>query len=306
MKKPQSGRLRQFHQNGVEVFGAKDASVDAEIIDLAGQLLRSFGISNARLKINSIGCPNCRKAYLEKLRTYLEPKLAGLCKTCQERFDRNPLRILDCKEDAAKLADAPSMLDNLCAECSEHFSKLRGYLDAMGIAYEIDSRIVRGLDYYTKTVFEYVIDAPGGEMTVCGGGRYDGLVEELGGPATPGIGFGMGVERAIMAQDLCGAAPEAPELYDVFVVTLGDEARMEGIRLVRELRAAGLKADLDHAARSMKAQFKYANKLGVRRVAVIAGDELAKGVVKLRDMQSSEETEVARGEIVAKLAAECK
>lgn len=305
-EKPQSGRLRQFHQNGVEVFGAKDASVDAEIIDLAGQLLRSFGISNARLKINSIGCPNCRKAYLEKLRAYLEPKLAGLCKTCQERFDRNPLRILDCKEDAAKLADAPSMLDNLCAECSEHFSKLRGYLDAMGIAYEIDSRIVRGLDYYTKTVFEYVIDAPGGEMTVCGGGRYDGLVEELGGPATPGIGFGMGVERAIMAQDLCGAAPEAPELYDVFVVTLGDEARMEGIRLVRELRAAGLKADLDHAARSIKAQFKYANKLGVRRVAVIAGDELAKGVVKLRDMQDSEETEVARGEIVAKLAAECK
>ncbi len=305
-EKPQSGRLRQFHQNGVEVFGAKDASVDAEIIDLAGQLLRSFGILNARLKINSIGCPNCRKAYLEKLRAYLEPKLAGLCKTCQERFDRNPLRILDCKEDAAKLADAPSMLDNLCVECSEHFSKLRGYLDAMGIAYEIDSRIVRGLDYYTKTVFEYVIDAPGGEMTVCGGGRYDGLVEELGGPATPGIGFGMGVERAIMAQDLCGAAPEAPELYDVFVVTLGDEARMEGIRLVRELRAAGLKADLDHAARSMKAQFKYANKLGVRRVAVIAGDELAKGVVKLRDMQDSEETEVARGEIVAKLAAECK
>ena len=305
-EKPQSGRLRQFHQNGGEVFGAKDASDDAEINDLAGQLLRSFGISNARLKINSIGCPNCRKAYLEKLRAYLEPKLAGLCKTCQERFDRNPLRILDCKEDAAKLADAPSMLDNLCVECSEHFSKLRGYLDAMGIAYEIDSRIVRGLDYYTKTVFEYVIDAPGGEMTVCGGGRYDGLVEELGGPATPGIGFGMGVERAIMAQDLCGAAPEAPELYDVFVVTLGDEARMEGIRLVRELRAAGLKADLDHAARSMKAQFKYANKLGVRRVAVIAGDELAKGVVKLRDMQSSEETEVARGEIVAKLAAECK
>ncbi len=302
-EKPQSGRLRQFHQNGVEVFGAKDPSVDAEIIDIARQLLDAFGIAGARLKINSIGCPTCRKAYLDKLRAYLEPKLDGLCKTCQERFSRNPLRILDCKEDAEKLADAPSMLDNLCPECAAHFEKLRAYLDAMGIAYVIDPRIVRGLDYYTRTVFEYVIDAPGGELTVCGGGRYDGLVEELGGPATPGIGFGMGVERVLMAQDLCGAAPKAPEMYDVFVVTMGDEARMEGVRLVRELRAAGLKADLDHAARSMKAQFKYANKLGVRRVLVLAGDELAKGVVKLRDMQNSEETEVARGEIVARLAA---
>lgn len=302
-EKPQSGRLRQFHQNGVEVFGAKDPSVDAEIIDIARRLLDAFGIAGARLKINSIGCPACRKAYLDKLRAYLEPKLGGLCKTCQERFSRNPLRILDCKEDAEKLADAPSMLDNLCPECAAHFEKLRAYLDAMGIAYEIDSRIVRGLDYYTKTVFEYVIDAPGGELTVCGGGRYDGLVEELGGPATPGVGFGMGVERVLMAQDLCGAAPEAPELYDAFAVTMGDEARLEGVRLVRELREAGLKADLDHAARSMKAQFKYANKLGVRRVLVLAGDELAKGVVKLRDMQTGEETEVPRGEIVARLAA---
>ncbi|MGN0803680.1 MAG: histidine--tRNA ligase [Candidatus Faecivicinus sp.] len=297
-EKPQSGRLRQFHQNGVEVFGAKDASVDAEIIQLAMQLLEANGIGDLKLNINSIGCPECRKAYHEKLRAYLEPKLSTLCKTCQERFERNPLRILDCKEDADKLTDAPAMLDNLCPDCAAHFGKLKQYLTAMGLDYAVDPRIVRGLDYYTKTVFEIITETPGGNLTVCGGGRYDGLVEELGGPATPGIGFGMGIERMIMVQDLRGIAPEAPALYDAFVVTMGDEARMEGVRLVSELRAAGLKADLDHAARSMKAQFKYANKVGASKVIVIAGDELEKGVVKVRDMSNSSETEVARSEAV--------
>ena len=298
-EKPQSGRLRQFHQNGVEVFGAKDASVDAEIIRLAMDILHANGIDGLRLNINSIGCPNCRAAYLEKLKSYLEPKLPTLCKTCQERFERNPMRILDCKEDAPKLTDAPAMLDNLCEDCAGHFEKLKGYLGAMGLEYAIDPRIVRGLDYYTKTVFEIITDAPdGGELTVCGGGRYDGLVEELGGPATPGIGWGMGIERMIMVQDMRGSAPAAPAPLVVLVVTLGDDARMEGVKLVSELRAKGIKADLDHAARSMKAQFKYANKLGVKKVIVIAGDELEKGVVKLRDMEASTEAEVARGEIV--------
>ena len=298
-EKPQSGRLRQFHQNGVEVFGAKDASVDAEIIRLAMDILHANGIDGLRLNINSIGCPNCRAAYLEKLKAYLEPKLPTLCKTCQERFERNPMRILDCKEDAPKLTDAPAMLDNLCEDCAGHFEKLKGYLGAMGLDYAIDPRIVRGLDYYTKTVFEIITDAPdGGELTVCGGGRYDGLVEELGGPATPGIGWGMGIERMIMVQDMRGSAPAAPAPLDVLVVTLGDDARMEGVKLVSELRARGIKADLDHAARSMKAQFKYANKLGVKKVIVIAGDELEKGVVKLRNMEASSEAEVARGEIV--------
>ncbi len=297
-EKPQSGRLRQFHQNGIEVFGAKDASVDAEIISLAMQMLEANGIGDLKLSINSIGCPECRKAYHEKLKAYLEPKLATLCKTCQERYERNPLRILDCKEDGDKLTDAPAMLDNLCPECSEHFEKLKAYLDAMGIGYEVDSRIVRGLDYYTKTVFEIITETPNGNLTVCGGGRYDGLVEELGGPATPGIGFGMGVERMIMIQDMRGIAPEAPALYDAFVVTMGNEARMEGIRLVSELRAAGIKADVDHAARSMKAQFKYANKIGANKVIVIAGDELEKGVVKVRDMSNSTEAEIARADVV--------
>ena len=301
-EKPQSGRLRQFHQNGVEVFGAKDASVDAEIIRLAMDILCANGIDGLRLNINSIGCPNCRAAYLEKLKVYLEPKLPTLCKACQERFERNPMRILDCKEDAGKLTDAPAMLDNLCEDCATHFGKLKAYLGAMGLDYAIDPRIVRGLDYYTKTVFEIITDTPdGGELTVCGGGRYDGLVEELGGPATPGIGWGMGIERMIMVQDMRGTAPAAPAPLDVLVVTLGDDARMDGVKLVGELRAKGVKADLDHAARSMKAQFKYANKLGVKKVIVIAGDELEKGVVKLRDMEQSSETEVARGEIVGML-----
>ncbi len=302
-EKPQSGRLRQFHQNGIEVFGAKDASVDAEIIELALKVLKANGIDGLRLTINSIGCPNCRKAYLEKLREYLAPKLPTLCKTCQERFDRNPMRILDCKEDADKLTDAPAMLDNLCEDCAGHFEKLQGYLRALDIDYEIDPRIVRGLDYYTKTVFEIITDTPDGTpLTVCGGGRYDGLVEELGGPATPGIGWGMGIERMIMVQDMRNAAPEAPELLDAFVVTLGDEARLEGVKLVSALREKGVKADLDHAARSMKAQFKLAGKLGVKKVVVIAGDELEKGVVKLRDMEKSEETEVPMANVVSLLA----
>ena len=300
---PQAGRLRQFHQNGIEVFGAKDASVDAEIIDIALRVLKTNDIGGLRLTINSIGCPTCRKAYLDKLRAYLQPKLDGLCKTCRERFDRNPMRILDCKEDADKLTDAPSMLDNLCEDCADHFEKLKGYLKALGIDYEIDARIVRGLDYYTKTVFEIITDSPDGTpLTVCGGGRYDGLVEELGGPATPGIGFGMGIERMIMVQDMRAAVPEAPTLLDAFIVTMGDEARLEGVKLASALRDRGVKVDLDHAARSMKAQFKLANKLGVKKVIVIAGDELAKGVVKLRDMDASSETEVAKDEIVEALA----
>ena len=268
---------------------------------MAIRMLEANGIGDLKLSINSIGFPECRKAYHEKLKAYLAPKLSTLCKTCQERYERNPLRILDCKEDADKLTDAPAMLDNLCPDCAEHFEKLKKYLEALGIAYEIDPRIVRGLDYYTKTVFEIITETPQGKLTVCGGGRYDGLVKELGGPDTPGMGFGMGIERMLMVQDLRGIAPEAPALYDAFVVTMGDGARIEGVKLVEELRAAGLKSDLDHAARSMKAQFKYANKVGARKVIVIAGDELAKGIVKLRDMAESTETEIARDSVVAAL-----
>ena len=292
-EKPQSGRLRQFHQNGVEVFGAADASVDAEIIALAMDVLRGCGIGDLRLAINSIGCPHCRALYLEKLKAYLQPKIGGLCETCRERFERNPLRILDCKVDAPALTDAPAMLDSLCDDCRGHFEKLKGYLDALGISYEIDPRIVRGLDYYTKTVFEIITDTPNGELTVCGGGRYDGLVEEIGGPSIPAVGFGMGIERVLMLLDQQNSRKLAveDERPQVFVACLNQNLSKNAFLLMEQFRRAGLRADMDHQGRSLKAQFKYADKLGAQYVAVLGDDEVAKGVVKLRDMQTRDEWE---------------
>lgn len=306
---PQSGRLREHHQFGIEIFGAPDASCDAELIALALDVIGCMGVKNLMLRINSIGCPECRETYKKRLIEFLNERKGDLCKDCLNRLERNPLRVLDCKEEGCKRATvgAPSILDNLCDECKTHFENLKRYLDAMGIAYEVDSRIVRGLDYYTKTVFEIITKVPGengkpdSELTVCGGGRYDGLVEQVGGPKCAGIGFGMGTERLIMVMKQQGVQPEPPRLYDAFIVTMGDDARVEGIKLARELRANGVKCDIDHAARSMKAQFKYANKLGAPVVAVIAGDELAQGVVKIKDMAKSEEHTIARADVAAEI-----
>lgn len=306
---PQSGRLREHHQFGIEIFGAPDASCDAELISLALDVIGRMGVKNLMLRINSIGCPECRETYKKRLIEFLNERKGDLCKDCLNRLERNPLRVLDCKEEGCKRATvgAPSILDNLCDECKTHFENLKRYLDAMGIAYEVDSRIVRGLDYYTKTVFEIITKVPGengkpdSELTVCGGGRYDGLVEQVGGPKCAGIGFGMGTERLIMVMKQQGVQPEPPRLYDAFIVTMGDDARVEGIKLARELRANGIKCDIDHAARSMKAQFKYANKLGAPVVAVIAGDELAQGVVKIKDMAKSEERTIARADVAAEI-----
>lgn len=306
---PQSGRLREHHQFGIEIFGAPDASCDAELIALALDVIGRMGVKNLMLRINSIGCPECRETYKKRLIEFLNERKGDLCKDCLNRLERNPLRVLDCKEEGCKRATvgAPSILDNLCEECKTHFENLKRYLGAMGIAYEVDSRIVRGLDYYTKTVFEIITKVPGengkpdSELTVCGGGRYDGLVEQVGGPKCAGIGFGMGTERLIMVMKQQGVQPEPPRLYDAFIVTMGDDARVEGIKLARELRANGVKCDIDHAARSMKAQFKYANKLGAPVVAVIAGDELAQGVVKIKDMAKSEEHTIARADVAAEI-----
>lgn len=306
---PQSGRLREHHQFGIEIFGAPDASCDAELISLALDVIGRMGVKNLMLRINSIGCPECRETYKKRLIEFLNERKGNLCKDCLNRLERNPLRVLDCKEEGCKRATvgAPSILDNLCDECKTHFENLKRYLDAMGIKYEVDSRIVRGLDYYTKTVFEIITKVPGengkpdSELTVCGGGRYDGLVEQVGGPKCAGIGFGMGTERLIMVMKQQGVQPEPPRLYDAFIVTMGDDARVEGIKLARELRANGVKCDIDHAARSMKAQFKYANKLGAPVVAVIAGDELAQGVVKIKDMAKSEEHTIARADVAAEI-----
>lgn len=294
---PQSGRLREHHQFGMECFGAAQPSADAELIVLVVNLLASFGLKNLSVRINSIGCPSCRPAYQQKLREFLHSRQDALCATCRERMEVNPMRALDCKEAACKaaLADAPVMMDCLCDECREHFEQLKGYLEAAGIAYTVDPRIVRGLDYYTKTVFEVITSTPGGELTVCGGGRYDGLVQEVGGPAIPAVGFGMGIERVLMLLDElgegeCKLAIEA-EHPQAFVACLNKALSLQAFTLANRLREAGIRAEMDHQGRSLKAQFKYADKLGARYMVILADEELARGAVKLRDMATKEEWE---------------
>lgn len=291
---PQAGRFREHHQFGMECFGAQSPSVDAELITLAYRMIEKLGVTNLTVNINSIGCPKCRPAYHARLKEFLSGKLGDLCGACKERFDRNPLRALDCKEEKcqALVKDAPSMLDMLCDECSDHFTKLQGYLKAAGLPYAIDSRIVRGLDYYTKTVFELITKTPTGNLTVCGGGRYDKLVEELGGPQMPGVGFGMGMERILMLLESQGIDLNTGRQADVFIASLGEEARLPAYSLTLALRAASVKAECDHMGRSLKAQFKYADKLQVPFIAILGGDELQKGVVKVRDMATREEKEV--------------
>ena len=290
---PQSGRYREHHQFGMECFGAKEASCDAELIALAYRLTERLGGTGLCVNINSIGCDKCRPAYYQALREYLGERVQHMCRDCQSRFERNPLRVLDCKVEACRelVKDAPSMLNMLCDECGEHFQRLQEYLRAAEIPFQVDSRIVRGLDYYTKTVFELVTQTPQGSLTVCGGGRYDRLVEQLGGPSVPAVGFGLGIERLLLLLEGQGAALSQPRTLDVFVAYLGEEARVPAFRLTQRLRAAKIKADCDHLGRSLKAQFKFANKTGAPVTAVLGGDELQKGVVKLRNMITKEETE---------------
>ena len=294
---PQSGRLREHHQFGLECFGASGATADAELIILAYHLLESLGIRNLKVKINSIGCPNCRPVYHRTLKDYLADRFDGLCDTCKERFDRNPLRVLDCKEKKCRelTKDAPSMLDLLCDECRDHFAALQECLKSSGIPFEVDSRIVRGLDYYTKTVFELITATKDGELTVCGGGRYDHLIEQVGGPDLPAVGFGMGLERVLMLLDSEGVTIPEPPQYDVFVTYMGTH-RMAAFDAVQRLRAEGLKADMDHCGRSLKAQFKYANKTGARYTGVIGDEEAETGSIKIKDMETGAETTVPTSE----------
>lgn len=295
---PQSGRLREHHQFGMECFGAQSASADAELIHCAVDVLQSMGLKGVALRINSIGCPVCRPAYQQALRDYLHQRTDKLCKDCVERTETNPLRVLDCKNAACQteLADAPRMLDALCDDCKAHFADLQAYLDAAELPYTVDTGIVRGLDYYTKTVFELTTDTENGTLTACGGGRYDKLVEQIGGPSIPAVGFGMGIERVLMLLDQL--APEDLRLKvlsnapDVFVAALGKAQAAPAFELTLALRQAGMKADMDHAARSLKAQFKYADKLGAAYVAILGEDEMARGAVKLRNMATKEEFEL--------------
>lgn len=291
---PQHGRLREHHQFGMECFGVKGPTADAEVILGVLAILGKLGLSNLSVKLNSIGCPVCRPAYHEALKGYLRQHYNGLCAQCRERFERNPLRILDCKEKGCQViaSGAPSILENLCPECDAHFKRLQELLAERDIIFQIDPRIVRGLDYYTKTVFEIVMQSPRGEIALCGGGRYDGLVAEIGGPEFPGVGFGIGTERVILELQNQGVVIPDAQVCEVFVASLGDEGRMPAFNLCQELRGKGVKADLDHMERSLKAQFRYADKLGVRLMAIVGGDELARGHIKVKDMSSGEEQEL--------------
>lgn len=299
-ERPQSGRLREHHQFGIEVFGAQEASIDAEVIQVALTMLRRLGVKGLTLNINSIGCEKCRPAYHEKLKEYLRENMDNLCKTCVERFEKNPLRILDCKEEGCKalVKDAPLMIENLCGECEEHFDALKQYLEALDIPFAINPFIVRGLDYYTKTVFEIISNSIGAQGTVCGGGRYDKLVKEIGGPDMAGIGFGMGIERLLLVMQSEGIEIPKPSIIDVFLCTHGKNTRVAASRIVRDLRSKGIKADMDHCNRSMKAQFKYADKLDVKKVIVIGESEMEQGTVVLKNMQTGEEATIKQDEIL--------
>ena len=291
----QKGRLREFHQFGVEVFGAEKPTIDAEVISLAITFLERVGLKDLTVHINSIGCPECRKKYNEALKDFLRPKLDRLCGTCRERFERNPLRILDCKSEICQneAKGAPVLLDYLCDDCREHFEMLQKNLKLLGIGYEIDNGIVRGLDYYTKTVFEII----SGPFTVCGGGRYDGLVEEFGGEPTPAIGFGLGIERLLIRLDELGVEIPKENNIDLYIVPLGERAGEYAQKLVYDLRKCGINTDTDHMGRGLKPQMKYANKIGAENTLVLGDNEIDSGIFKIKNMSTGEQTEVKRDEL---------
>ena len=300
-EKPQAGRSREFFQFGTEMFGTKDASADATVIALASSLINELGIKGVKLHINSIGCPSCRPKYREALVDYFKTHEDKLCDTCRERLKTNPLRVLDCKSPiCSEIAkDAPCTVDYLCEECDNHFAELKSYLDAQGIEYSVDTRIVRGLDYYTKTVFEFICDGIGAQSTVCGGGRYDGLMEQLGGPSLPGIGFGMGITRIILAMKESGALDiEAPKPL-LYIAPMGTPARIKAMEIVSSLRNIGIYAECDICARSLKAQMKYADKIGARYTLIIGDSELESGKAQLKCMESSTQEEIEIDKIIS-------
>ncbi len=296
-EKPQAGRLREFHQFGIEAFGSNEASIDAEVISLAMQLLKNLKLKNLKLYINSIGCPNCRKEYNKKLIEYFSAHKEDLCGTCLDRLEKNPMRIIDCKVEKCEEIGhkAPKILNEQCEECTEHYNKLIKYLDKMGIDYEVDDSIVRGLDYYTTTVFEIKSDG----LVICGGGRYNGLVEELGGKPTPGVGFGLGLERLIMVMDNNDLFPEDNGNCDLFVANIGDEADMVAQKLVMDLREAGISCEKDLLGRSFKAQMKYADKIGAKNLLVLGDDEIKTGKAKLKNMSNGEQKDITLDNLIS-------
>lgn len=303
-ERPQAGRQRQFHQFGIEVLGSDGPSVDAEVISLAVQFFNEMGLKNLSVNINSVGCPTCREEYNRKLKEYLDQKVDVLCETCLERKDKNPMRVIDCKNPHCKenLQDIPFMIDHLCEDCKDHFDKLQTYLKEMDINYVVDKTIVRGLDYYKKTAFEIISNDIGSQSTVCGGGRYDGLVEMLGGPkGISGIGFALGAERLLLTLENNNIEIENPKSTDIYIATIGDAAKTKSFKLIKDLRTNHISADNDHLDKSLKAQFKYSDKLNAKYTVVIGDDELANDTATLKNMKTSEQTTIKLSELVDEL-----
>lgn len=303
-ERPQAGRQRQFHQFGIEALGSDKPSLDAEVIALAVQFFNEVGLKDLAVSINSVGCPTCRAEYNAKLKEYLDAKSDVLCETCLDRKDKNPMRVIDCKNPNCNenLNDIPFMVDHICDECKDHFEKLQSYLKEMDINFVVDRSIVRGLDYYKKTAFEIISNDIGSQSTVCGGGRYDGLVEQLGGPkGVSGIGFGLGVERLLLTMENNNIEIENPYATDIFIVTIGDEAKTKSFKLLKDLRTNHISAENDHLDRSVKAQFKYSDKINAKFTIVIGDDELANDTATLKNMSTSEQTTIKLSEIVKEL-----
>lgn len=297
---PQAGRLREHHQFGVECFGSAEPVTDAEIILLALTVFERLGVKGLSLHINNIGCPNCRPVYNQALREYFSAHIDDMCDDCKKRLEMNPLRILDCKQEGCRkiIENAPRLSDYHCQECKDHFAELTILLDEAGIAYVLDERLVRGLDYYTRMVFELMSEEIGAQGTVCGGGRYDGLVEELGGPSVPGAGFGMGMERLLLQLDAQGIEIPKPAPPLLYIASVGDAAKREAWRISSALKKAGIDAQMDTIGRSIRAQFKYADKIAARYVIVIGEDELGAGKVNLRNMEDGSEQEISLADVV--------
>ncbi|MCL5104230.1 MAG: histidine--tRNA ligase [Armatimonadetes bacterium] len=293
-ERPQAGRYREHTQLGVEAVGSSDPAIDAEVISLAARFFTEVGVRQFDLKLNSIGCPKCRPDYRRALVEFAREKVEKLCPACATRYEQNPLRMLDCKIEACKeiLRDAPRMVDYLCDECSEHFAKVRDYLTDFGIGFVLAPTLVRGFDYYTKTAFEFVSGELGAQNAIGGGGRYDNLVEEVGGPPTPGIGFGLGLDRLALTLESLGVELPVRNGTTAFVAGLGDEGHAAAVKLVWALRGEGIPCDMDYTGRSLKAQMKVADKLGARYTLIIGEDEIANGVATVRDMRSSEQKSV--------------
>ena len=293
-EKPQAGRLREHHQFGVESVGSYAPETDAEVILLALMLFGRLGVNDLMLHINSIGCPECRKEYNRALREFLGEHISEMCETCRDRFEKNPMRIIDCKEERCRaiVKNAPRTLDFLCDDCRKHFEGVKACLDAVGAEYVVDPDIVRGLDYYTGTVFEVISNRIGAQGAVCAGGRYNGLIEELGGSSIPAVGFGLGMERLLAVMENNGVEFPKPKEITVYFAAFGEEARLKAFSLTQAMRSKGISAEFDHMDRSFKAQFKYANKLGARYTVAIGDEELERGVVRVKCMADGREDEL--------------